>query len=216
MVRTARSAGSTARFGRGGSPTAGRCRGDDGVALLEAALITPIFLLMTLGSLDFGLVYRDYLALNSATSSAARSLAIFGNDAYTDYNVLQAIKKDLAAVPPGNIAKIVVFKADTRSDTSSWASCKTGGSVNGRCNVYTTASWSLNKNLYFGCTPTGAVDNAWCPTGRKIAAADPPDYAGVYIRIVHPYITKFFGSSITLESFVITRLEPQKVTSTTP
>lgn len=197
------------------SPAATRRRltGDSGVALLEAALLTPVFMVLVIGMLEYGLVYRDYLSLNSATSSGARSLAIFGNDSMADYNLLQALKKDLSAIPESSITKIAVFKADSGTDTTTWASCKYGSSITNRCNVYIPADWNRNKTLYFGCTPPGAIDKYWCPTSRKTAVADPPDYGGVYIRVVHPYISKLFGSSVTMESFVITRLEPQSLVS---
>ncbi|MEZ5144364.1 MAG: TadE/TadG family type IV pilus assembly protein [Acidimicrobiales bacterium] len=188
-----------------------RFAGDDGAALLEAALITPVFMVMVLGSLEYGLVYRDYLSLNSATARHPIPGDLRSGLGYR----LQGPagdQKDLGAVPVGNITKIAIFKADTRTDTTSWASCKVGGSVTNRCNVYVTSDWNRTQ-LYFGCTPVAAIDKAWCPTTRKVGSDGPARLRRRYIKVVHPYLTKLFGTSVTLESYVITRLEPKQLTS---
>lgn len=186
-----------------------RCSDDGGAALVEAAIITPVFMLMALGLIEYGLVFRDYVALGNATSSATRTLSIWGNAWDADYQTLQAAKKDLAAVPTGSIQRIVVFKATSGTDTSSWAGCKTGASTTNVCNVYTPVDWNRTPvNTWFGCG-VGSIDSAWCPTSRDVAVATSPDYAGVYVRINHTYVTKLFGNSVTLDNFVISRLEPQ-------
>jgi Flp pilus assembly protein TadG len=192
-----------------------RCQDDCGAALVEAAIITPVFFLLALGLIEYGLVFRDYIAIGNATSSGTRSLAILGEDDETDYWVLQAIKKDMSAVPTNSIQKIAIFKATGATDTTSWSSCKTGGSITNVCNVYTPADWNKTPiTTWFGCGP-GRLDNAWCPTTRKVAITGtlgPPDFAGVYIRVQHNYVTKLFGNSVTLDNFVISRLEPKRVT----
>ena len=39
----------------------------------------------------------------------------------------------------------------------------------------------------------------------------PPDYVGVYIEIIHPYITGLFGSSITHDKTTVIKIEPQSL-----
>ncbi|MBQ7540838.1 MAG: pilus assembly protein [Clostridia bacterium] len=49
-----------------------RFRGEDGQAMLELALILPIFLLILCGILDFGWMYYNQLALNNICREGAR------------------------------------------------------------------------------------------------------------------------------------------------
>jgi len=49
-----------------------RLRDDSGTSLLEAALITPLLLLLTFAIIDFGAVFYAYLALENGVSMATR------------------------------------------------------------------------------------------------------------------------------------------------
>lgn len=49
-----------------------RKRGEDGQAMLELALVLPIFLLILCGILDFGWMYYNQLALNNICREGAR------------------------------------------------------------------------------------------------------------------------------------------------
>jgi Flp pilus assembly protein TadG len=49
-----------------------RHRREDGQALVELALVLPILLMLLLGIVQFGSVFRDYIALTDATRVAAR------------------------------------------------------------------------------------------------------------------------------------------------
>src|SRR5690606_18753747 len=78
------------------SSTRGRRRfGDDGVSMLETALVTPVFLLLILGILEFGLAFRSYLAVGDTASEGARVGAIQGPDSTTagsnaDFSIIKA------------------------------------------------------------------------------------------------------------------------------
>jgi Flp pilus assembly protein TadG len=47
-----------------------------GQALVEFALVLPLFLLLLLGIVQFGTVFRDYIALTDATRVGARQAAV--------------------------------------------------------------------------------------------------------------------------------------------
>ena len=49
---------------------------EKGQALVELALILPVFLLMLLGIVQFGTVFRDYIALTDATRVGARQASV--------------------------------------------------------------------------------------------------------------------------------------------
>jgi Flp pilus assembly protein TadG len=51
-------------------------RNERGQALIELAIILPVFLLLLLGIVQFGSVFRDYIALTDATRVGARQAAV--------------------------------------------------------------------------------------------------------------------------------------------
>jgi Flp pilus assembly protein TadG len=52
-----------------------------GQAIVEFALILPIFLLLVLGSMEFGLVFHQYQIVTSASREGARAATLGGTDA---------------------------------------------------------------------------------------------------------------------------------------
>ncbi len=53
-----------------------RVRREGGQAVVELALVLPIFLLLLLGIVQFGTVFRDYIALTDATRVGARQASV--------------------------------------------------------------------------------------------------------------------------------------------
>jgi Flp pilus assembly protein TadG len=203
--------------------------------MVEAALITPLFIFLLFGTLEFGGLFRDYLTLNDATASAARAAAIAGNDANADFQILQGIKSGTNALSKTGIKKIIVYKATT-SATGVPANCKAltsngtiavgiSGGTN-PCNVYAGSNLNTPENQGFAnCSATAtagppamppSLQLNWCPTTRKFAAKStngngPPDFVGVYIEFEHKWFTGLFGEKFTLTSTTVTRLEPSSL-----
>ncbi len=200
--------------------------------MVEAALITPLFIFLLFGTLEFGGLFRDYLTINDASASGARAAAIAGNDANADWQILQGIKSSTNALTKTGIKKIIVYKA-TDSSTAVPADCKsltpTGTSAVGQlgsCNVYAGSNLNTPMNGGFAdCSQTGtagppptppSLQWKWCPTTRKYAAkADngngPPDFVGIYIEFEHHWFTGLFGDKFTVTSTTVTRLEPSSL-----
>ncbi len=200
-----------------------RCRGDRGTVIAEAAFLTPFFVTLIFGMLEFGGAFRDYLTSSTGTVNGARTAAIWGNDAGTDWYVLSNIVTATGAMPLSQIQQVIIYKA-TGTSTGPPAGCLAAKT----CNTYSQADL---QDLGTGTTPpttplganwaagTHADQNTWIATTRDVLASDPttnpdgPDFVGVYIKVIHPWITGLFGSSITLTSNTVSQLEPQKLAS---
>lgn len=202
-------------------PTRSRLRGDDGSALIEAAIITPVFIYTLFGILELGLLFKDYLAIGAATQDGARTAAILGNAPDTDYQIIQSMKKSLSPIGNSQIRNVVVWHA-TSPASSVPSGCTAAVSrtqisgANG-CNVYTpTDDFGYPPNdpvvgALYNCTATG-FSKGYCPATRHTALTgvnSPPDYLGITVTVNHTYLTGLFGSSKLLIDTTITRLEPQ-------
>jgi hypothetical protein len=189
--------------------------------MVEAALITPLFIFLLFGTLEFGGLFRDYLTINDATASGARGAAIAGNNTNADYQILQGIKSATNALTKSGIQKIIIYEASD-STTPAPNSCKLASAtppsgVADLCNVYNAAALTLPQTPHFdNCTAPDSYQLYWCPTARKVAAkADagngPPDFLGVYIEFDHRWWTGLFGDEFTITSTTVTRLEPSSL-----
>ena len=58
------------------SARARRARGERGAALVEMAIILPIFVVLVFGLLEFGITYNSYISLRQGTREAARQGAV--------------------------------------------------------------------------------------------------------------------------------------------
>jgi hypothetical protein len=183
-------------------PDGGRERG---AALVEAALVSPLIIVLLFGLLEFGMLFKDYLTVANATRAGARIGSAEGSNPQADYQILQSIKGASSAMSAGDIQRIVVFKASASNGTVP-QTCK-DGTPGSTCNVYVATDMN-RPSSDFGCG-AGQPDNYWCPTTRKDNQADPPDYIGVYIKAQHNWITGLFGSSRMMGDTTVMRIEPQ-------
>lgn len=188
--------------------------GEKGAALVEAAFMTPVFMLLLFGVLEFGLVFRDYLTVANASRDGARAASAYGDDLYADYNVIQVVRQATKGFRPNEIQRLIIFNAQSVGGSVQTTShpahaCLTSSTgISGVCNVYRASDLSRPKSD-FGCKSGQNLDRFWCPTGREVRASGPPDYIGVYVMANHNYITGLFGRSLTLEDELVMRIEPQ-------
>lgn len=177
--------------------------------LVEAAFITPVLFFLLFSILEFGMAFRDYLAVANTTRDGARAASVYGNDSSADFEILQTVADASNVIDRRDIERIVVFEA-TGPNSVVPTSCA-NGTPGSTCNVYTAAALDLAETE-FGCRTDRNLDRYWCPTSRKTALAGtngPPDYVGVWIKVNHIWVTGLFGRSLTFTDSTIMRLEPE-------
>jgi hypothetical protein len=194
----------------------GQARGERGTVLLEAALATPLFLLLVLGTIEGGLAFSERLTVANMSLVGARAASGQGNDVLADYYTLAAVRSGSGGLSTAQIRKVVVYRAMGPRDRVP-ATCLSG-SVANSCNRYVAADLGATSSE-FGCAgppgPVAKIDGYWCPGTRKTALTGtqgPPDYVGVYVEAFHQDLTGIFGRSLTLRSDTVFRLEPRTVT----
>jgi len=197
-----------------------RCHGDDGTIIAEAALLTPFFITLMFGMLEFGGLFRDYLTLANTTAAGARQAAIQGNVTDADYWILKSIKTASGAMPWSQVQQVIIYKANPPSAGSAPlnappSACLTGGQ-SGVCNTYSAsdlAAFPATESLSWQ-QGTATDQGNWPASSRYVLVASPgPDYVGVYVKVLHPWITGLFGTNVTLTNNTTGQLEPQKLSS---
>ncbi len=184
-----------------------RARDHRGIAVVEAAFVTPVFFFLVLGIAEIGLVMNDYLAVASTVRAGARVASASGNGIYADYGIVTAVNRESVALQRNKVKLIVVYKANAFGDAPT-AACQAGTATTGVCNVYTFSDFNRPKSD-FGCRNDMNLDRYWCPTNRKVTLSGTgTEYVGVWMKIEHPWLTKMFGNTKTLTDSSVIRLEP--------
>lgn len=186
---------------RPGRPIA-RSRGQ---ALVEFALVVPLFLLMLFGVVEFSLINASIGTFNFAAKDAARYGAIIGKGSppapATDldtYIVNNIIVPRVAGVVVAQMTQVEIF------DASQTGGCSGGGGFPCATKVdifrQTGGAWASTNN------------NAWPYQSRNDQLAD-ADYLGVRISYSYTYLTAFFAiasPTVNLTALSVQRIEPQQ------
>lgn len=171
-------------------------RDDRGVAAVEAALITPIFLLVVIGVIEFGLAFKDQLAITSAVRAGARiasaepRIATFATDAAAQ------VAREGSAIDMNDVQALWVYQADASGHPMG-----AGGTFDSCTTNCVQFTWSSSANTFVQSS------GAWDATSQN-ACQGTQDAVGVYLSFKHPGVTQAFFSWIGLSSYTVMRFEP--------
>jgi len=203
-----------------------------GAVLVESALVFGLLFTIIFGIVEFGLQFKDSLAISNAVRAGARSAS--AGSRVSSYNVLavNAVTTGQAAV--GNAAPQVlwIYKADpatgypvgdspagsftscTYCERYSWDSVGKQWTCTSGCDTtqslpYPALSWPSTGSsaAQYACVtaPGGFTPTSGTNTSGQYAG---PDSIGIYLKILHKNVTGFFGSTVTLSDHAVARLEP--------
>ena len=172
--------------------TTGRERG---AVAVEFALLLPILVVLTFGLIEFSSAFHDSSMVADATRAGARvGSAQATNPAFTT-GVVQAVNAALSTAPANEPQELWIYKANAAGYPGSgtgFSSCA------GSCVKYT---WSSGAHAFTGGS------GSWPATSHQVCK-QPYDEIGVYVKLDHPFVTKLFGSSVTLTDHAVFRFEP--------
>ncbi len=101
-----------------------------GQSLVEFALVLPIFMVLLLGTIEFGFVFNAVLSANHATRDASLVAAEAGSNAGADCVTIAKVLADMTApVVSSNVTQIIIYRANV-------AGGPYGGSYTGSGNVW--------------------------------------------------------------------------------
>lgn len=202
-----------------------RQRPELGQALVEFALVFPLFILLLLFIIEFAFVFSALLGVNYASRNGALAAAEAGDDVLADCVILQQVEASIGA--PGdkaNVQAVTIYRTDqtgapqagplayTRGGSTTctkggktlsvpYTSCN-GPTIDGTAEVGRCASgtytYDQRCNLLNGCTDLGRSQI---------------DTIGIQISYRHSWITPIrnfglVGTGVTLTQSNAMRMEP--------
>ncbi len=196
-------------FGRRVGPTR-RGPDDRGAVLIEALIVIPLLMMMTLGIIEYGGAYREDATVASASRAGARVASALSK---TDFGVVPALT-DSGVVTATAVASVLQSLGST-GPQAVWiyrveplnAAC--GPPLFTGCVYKVGYGWDpANKRFLMsplaGSAPWPASKQIACPTGPL----GPPDQIAVWVKANHVAVTHMFGSGRTLTGQTVMRLEP--------
>lgn len=183
---------------RAGGPR-GRSRGQ---AMVEFALVAPLFLMLLFGVIEYSLINASVGTLNFAAKEGARYGAIVGKASIPNqppvdqYVVNSIIVPRVAGIVVAQMQKIEIFNAT-----------ETGACVLDSKGVCEEDIWQPAAGGTWSST-----SNSWPYSARDDTLAN-ADYLGLKISYTYTYLTAFFAvasPTVNLTADSVQRIEPQQ------
>jgi Flp pilus assembly protein TadG len=175
-----------------------------GAVMVEMAIVVPIFILLLFGMLEFGLAFKDKLAMAHAVSRATRDATVQGNEDIADKEILEAFKDGLAAAASiDSVVHVDIFRADADGSPVVW-------------DRYQPDDTACGWNPCPATDPGPAVygnPSGYPPCARDTALdpSDGVDTIGVQVRYTHSWVTGVLGySDQTWHETARGRMEPKR------
>jgi Flp pilus assembly protein TadG len=192
-------------------------RRERGAVAVEAALVTPLLLILIFGIIELALLMRDDVALTSAVRNGGRTASANAGagpggvneagDCVTPCSpadapmfaqvAANAIQRAGTALPKDSIVELWVYKANNKgypgaTDATDWT-------CGANCVKY---KWVKTKDQfrYYSGTWTSSTVNA--------CANNSPDAVGIYMKAEHDFLTGFFSDSVIIEDHAVFAFEP--------
>jgi hypothetical protein len=186
---------------------------------VEAALVLPILLVIMLGIVEYALVFRDNIALTSATRQGARVASAAADAgpgvcetgptappcAPTSTPALaqaaaDAIQRAGKALPEDSIDYILVYKANTQGFPGADGNTTMPTSCAGVSNCVMFV-WRASANAF------RYQSGAWNSTTIN-ACVNESDTLGVYMHATHDMMTGIFGDTEDVSDRAVMKFEP--------
>jgi Flp pilus assembly protein TadG len=179
-----------------------------GQALIEFALVLPVFLLLIFGVLEFGVLFNAAVTVNFVSRVAALLAAEGGRTEGTDCMVLRAIERD--TISPANSSRI--------STVEIYWSDPNGDQIASSVNVYTrtgslTCTYASGSiTVPYTLSTAGYPETQRCDVLAGCGGLHTTvDDVGVRITYTHQWMTRFgqtIARSITFQRSTAVRMEP--------
>ena len=179
--------------------------GDRGAVMVEMAIVVPIFILLVFGMLEFGLAFKDKLAMAHAVNQATRRATVLGSDATADIDILQAFADGLVgATSLDSVVTVDIFKAN--ADGSKGVYDRYTVDADGfPCGWDPCPDPAIVDPVVYGSPD----DYEPCSRDTSLSPADGVDTIGVEVTYTHDWVTGVLGfSQQTWHETSMGRMEP--------
>jgi hypothetical protein len=182
-------------------------RRENGAVAIEAALLTPLLVLLFFGIIEFGMLYKDYLAVTSSVRAGARMASAEPRVSTFAQDAANQVAKEGAAIDMNSVNELWVYKANA---STGYPIGSNGSSFNS-CSNCVKFTWNNSTKKFVQQSST------WAYTQQNACAGStdgPPDTVGVYMKFTYQGMTGLIFNQMPLEEHTVMSLEPIPTTKT--
>ena len=177
-----------------------RSRKESGAVSVEAALVTPLLVLLVFGIIEFGMYYKDAIVISSMSRTGVRTISAEPRLASQFTDTVNAITTAVGSASAGSVKELWIYDAGTNG----FPKGQSGFTTCTNCLRYT---WN-------GTTFTPVAGYTWDPLLQNACPADPLHTSvGVYVKADHKFVTGLFPGTLSTSDHSVMRLEPVPVTA---
>jgi hypothetical protein len=199
-------------------------RSERGAVVVEAALVTPLLMVMLLGIIEMALLMKDDVALTSAVRNGGRTASANagagpggideGGDCISPCSpanvpkfaqmAANAVQQAGSALPQDSILEMWVYKANSKGYPCALTTgCSTSTSTSMTCGANCVKyKWVQSKDQF------RYLSGTWTSSTVNACANNNPDAVGIYIQAEHDFLTGFFTDDVTIEDHAVFAFEP--------
>ena len=180
-----------------------RRRDQRGAVAVEAALITPLLLVLVFAIIEFGFAYKDWQGVTSAVRAGARMASAEPRVATFAQDAANQVANEGAALNMANVTSLWVYKSGVNGypvGQSSFASCPSTTCVQ--------FGWNSSTKAF------AVASGSWASTSQNACQGDAAhDSVGVYMSVKNTSVTGMFLKNTQLTSRTVMNLEPIPLTT---
>jgi Flp pilus assembly protein TadG len=184
-----------------------RRRGEKGAVAIEAAILTPLLLLLVFGIIEFGMLFKDWLAVTSSVRAGARMASAEPRYLSFAQDAADQVAKEGSALKMSDVQELWVYKAQISGTSAGYP--VGGNSSFTSCTACVKFHWNPSTAKFV------PYSNTWAYTTQNACQGDPAhDSIGVYLQISHDGVTGLIFDNMTIKEHTVMSLEPLPATKT--
>ncbi len=183
---------------RPGSRTPRRARGERGAVIVEFALVLPLLVSLTFGIVEFSSAYHASSTIADATRAGGRVGSALATESTYASRIADAVAATLQTLPADEPQELWIYRANAQGYPGSGTGFTTCAA---NCIRY---QWNPSTRTFDTSSPSGG---GWAASTHQVCT-QPFDELGVYVRARHAFVTRLFGTIVTLRDHSVFRFEP--------
>jgi hypothetical protein len=177
---------------------------ESGHVAVEAALVTPFVIALMVGIIEFGFLFKDYLAATGSVRAGVRIASAESRNSGYAQDAAEQVAAVSGGIDRGNIRDLWVYKAQVGNDLPHGSSDFTS------CTTCVRFRWDAATGGFVK-TYDGWAAASQSACGRQVDGIG-PDRVGVFIRVEHePFTGIAFSDPIMIEESSVLNFEPLSV-----
>lgn len=188
-------------------PTGKAAAKQHGQSLVEFALMLPLLVLLAVGILEFGMLFKDHIGIHYAAREGARAGAAASRNHDADCTILRAVSTTMQTMPYDDLQRVRIFKA----------------ADNGTCATPCAEDVYYRSGVGRDCYEGWVLERppTWVPDaqpGRR-NNPEPTDALAVTIQFTHHFFFNYIPSAsgdIPIEDTAYNQIEPERFRPTGP